>query len=90
VEEVCIDVRDVDYEWFREVRVFLDRVSDRFYLPEESVQRLGEQDETTGDYFLLDGQITAANVEIQVEGQRMTVWTVPTSHLRSRPAERRG
>src|SRR4051812_34924055 len=86
IEEVHIDVRDVDYEWFRGVKAFLDRGSDRYYLPRESAERLGEIDEDTGDFFLIDGQVEAKADEIEVEGVEVPVWTVACAQLKVRPA----
>lgn len=89
MEEVRIDIRDVDYEWFSDVRAFLDRDADRYYLPRESVERLGELDEESGDYHLIDGQVTATADKIEVDGQVLSVWGVGTTGMRIRPAERR-
>jgi len=86
VEEVSIDVQDVDYEWFRDVAAYLDRDCDRYYLPRESAERMGEIDEETGNFFLIDGQVEAKAEEIEVGGRRLPVWSVGCSELVSRPS----
>jgi hypothetical protein len=55
LEMVSIDVRDVDHEWFRDVDAYLDRDLGRYYFPRESAERLGELDEETGNFHLIDG-----------------------------------
>jgi hypothetical protein len=89
MEEVIIDVRDIDYTWFIGVQAFLDRDADLYYLPRESADRLGEPDDETGDYFLLDGQVTARADEIEVAGVRVPAWSVGTTQILTRPAEKR-
>ncbi len=59
MEEVRIDVRDLDYTWFEDVRAYLDRDADCYYLPKESADRLGEPDDDSADYFLIDGRVEA-------------------------------
>jgi hypothetical protein len=86
MEEVRIDVRDVDYEWFRDVRAFIDREFDRYYLPRESAERLGEIDDETGDFYVIDGRVEAKADEIEVDGQRMPVWSIGCGDLIVRPA----
>lgn len=86
MEEVHIDVRDVDYEWFRDVRAFLDRDSDIYHFPRESADRLGEVDDETGDFFLIDGRVEAKADEIDVDGERLPVWSVACSQLTVRPS----
>jgi hypothetical protein len=83
VEEVRIEVRDVDYEWFRDVRAFLDR--DRYHFPLESAERLGELDEETGDFYLINGQVEAKADEIEVDGMKTPVWSVGCGQLTVRP-----
>jgi hypothetical protein len=39
LEEVTIDVRDVDHEWFRDASALLDRDQDRDDLPRQSDER---------------------------------------------------
>jgi hypothetical protein len=88
VEEVRIDVRDVDYTWFEDVKVYLDRDFDLYHLPRESADRPGEPDEETGDFFLVDGQVEAKSDEIEVDGEAIPVWTVGCSQLIVRRAAR--
>ena len=88
-EEVRIDVRDVDFEWFRDVMAFLDRGADAYYLPRESAERLGEIDEETGGFFLIDGQVEALAEELEVAGRRVPVWSVRCSQLTVRPSRAR-
>lgn len=87
VVEVSIDVQDVDYEWFRDVAAYLDRDRDRYCFPRESAERMGEIDEETGDFFLIDGRVEAKADEIEVGGQRLPVWSVGCSELVARPAK---
>lgn len=84
MERVSIDVRDVDYEWFRAVDAFLD--GDRYHFPRESAERLGEADEETGGFFLIDGQVEAHAGEIEMDGERLPVWSVDCGQLTTRPA----
>jgi hypothetical protein len=86
VEEVRIDVRDLDYEWFRDVRAFIDREFDRYYFPRESVERLGEIDDETDVFYLIDGRVEARADEIDVDGQRLPVWSIGCGDLIVRPA----
>ncbi len=86
IEEVRIDVRDIDYEWFRDVKAFIDRESDVYFFPRESVDRLGEADEQTGDCYLIDGQVEARADEIEVGGSPIPVWSVSVGQLITRPA----
>jgi hypothetical protein len=86
IEEVSIDVRDVDHSWFEGVKVFLDRDSDRYYLPRESMERLGELDPDTGDAWLIDGVVEARADEIEVDGQVVPCWSVSCARLIVRPA----
>jgi len=86
IEEVTIDVRDVDYEWFRDVRAFVDRDRDRFYLPREAAERLGEIDPDTGDAWLIDGRVEAKAEEIDVDGGLVPCWSVGCDQLIVRPA----
>ncbi len=86
IEEVRVEVLDIDHEWFRDVRAFLDRASDLYYLPRESAERLGAIDEDTGDFFLIDGRVEARADEIEVAGVTVPVWTVACAQLRVRPA----
>jgi len=88
VEEVRIDVRDVDYTWFEDVRAYLDRDLDLYHLPRESADRLGEPDDETGDYFLIDGHVEAKADKIEVDGETIPVWTVGCARLIARPAAR--
>ena len=85
-EEVRIDIRDVDYDWFRDVKAFIDRESDVYFFPRESVDRLGEADEHTGDYYLIDGQVEARADELEVSGSPIPVWSVSAGQLITRPA----
>lgn len=85
VEEHEIDVRDVDTEWFLNVRVWLDRITDRYYLPRESAARLGEMAED-GSYCLLDGAVTAVQEHIEVSGQHVAAWSLPVWALTTRPS----
>src|SRR5262249_22989785 len=86
MEEVRIDVRDVDYEWFRDVKAFLDRDLDRYLFPQESADRLGEFDEDAGCYYLIDGQVEAKADEIESDGQHTACWSVSCAQLIVRPA----
>lgn len=88
MEEVNIDILDVDYEWFRDVRAFTDSGRDRFYLPRESAERLGELDKESGGFHLLDGRVTASPDEIEVNGGPLPVWVVNASEIRTRPTIR--
>lgn len=85
-EVVRIDVRDVDYSWFEDVKAYLDRGFDWYHFPRESAERLGEQDDETGSYFLIDGHVEARADEIEVDGESIPVWTVGCSQLIARPA----
>jgi hypothetical protein len=86
MDEVRIDIQDVDYEWFRDVKAFLDRDSDLYYFPRESAERLGEIEEETGDFYFIDGQIEAKADEIEIDGSRIPVWAVGCGRLTVRPA----
>jgi hypothetical protein len=85
-EDVRIDVRDVDYEWFRNVAAYLDRSRGTYHFPRESAERLGEVDEDTGDFFLIDGQVKARADVIEVDGGRIPVWSVTCAQLKVKPA----
>lgn len=87
MEEHFIDIRDLDTEYFEGVRVWLDRGLDRYYLPQESAARLGEASED-GNYALLDGSVIAEAAEIEVGGQTVLAWGVPTNQLVTRPSRR--
>lgn len=87
LDEVRIDVRDVDYEWFRDVKAFLDR--DRYLFPRESAERLGEADEGSGNFNLIDGQVEAEADEIEVDGRPLPVWSVDCANLIVRPSSER-
>lgn len=89
MEEVRIDVRDVDYSWWEDVRAYLDRELDIYYLPKESADRLGEPDAETGGYWLIDGQVEAKADEIEVDGANVLVWSVGIAQLMTRPAKQR-
>jgi hypothetical protein len=86
VEEHTIDVRDIDTEWFVDVRVFLDRARNRYLFPAESVERLGEAEPEDGTYALLDGQVIAEPEETEIGGIPYAVWSVPVGRLVTRPA----
>lgn len=88
MEEHLIDVRDVDGEYFERVWVWLDRAADRYHLPLESVERLGEPDDEN-NYLLLDGSLVAERDEAEVGGRRTTTWSVPVTRLTTRPARQR-
>ena len=66
--------------------VYLDRVLDRYLLPRESAERLGDYDPETRSYVLLDGRVEALAEEIEVGGRTVPVWSVPVRQLRVRPA----
>lgn len=85
MEEVLIDVRDVDYEWFRDVKAFLDRDRDCYLFPRESAERLGEFDEDAGCYHLIDGQVEAKADEIELDGVPVPVWSVANGQIIVRP-----
>lgn len=87
LEEVRIDVRDVDFTWFEDVAAYLDRDSDRYYLPRESAERLGEPDEETGGFWLIDGHVEALADEIEINGRLVQVWEVGITQLLTRPAK---
>lgn len=89
MEEVRIDVRDVDYSWWEDVKAYLDRDFDIYYLPKESADRLGEPDEETGGYWLIDGQVEAKADEIELDGAKLPVWSVGVAQLLTRPAKQR-
>jgi hypothetical protein len=86
IEEVRIDVRDVDYEWFRDVQVFLDRDTDIYHFPRKSAERLGEIDEETGDFHLIDGQVEATAGEVEVDGVCVSVGSAGCDQLVVRPS----
>ncbi|HEX3151485.1 MAG TPA: hypothetical protein VHR66_25630 [Gemmataceae bacterium] len=86
MEEHLIDVCDLDGEYFVNVRVWLDRGIDRYYLPRESAERLGEPD-PDGNYALMRGTVTAEAEEIGLGGETIKVWGVSVGQLRTRPAE---
>ena len=85
MEEHLIDIRDLDTEYFLCVRVWLDRASDRLYLPRESAERVGEPDED-GNFLLLDGAVIAEAETIEVNGVKTPAWSVPVGLLVTRPA----
>lgn len=85
-EEVSIDVRDLDYSWYEAVRAYLDRNYDLYYLPLESVERLGEPDEENGNYYLTAANIEAEADELEIDGHAMPVWSVGCAQLIVRPA----
>jgi len=89
MEEVRIDVRDVDYSWFQDVKAWLDRDFDLYYLPRESAERLGEQDKESDDYWLLDGRVQARADSVEVDGASVEAWCVSVGQLIVRPAEQR-
>lgn len=86
MEEVRLDVRDVDYEWFRDVKAFLDRDLDRYLFPQESADRLGDFDADAGCFYLIDGQVEAKSDEIELDGVPVPVWSVGCGDLIVRPA----
>jgi hypothetical protein len=88
LEEVLIDVRDVDYTWFVDVIAYLDRDFDKYYFPRESAERLGEPDEETGDFYLIDGRVQAEADQIQVNGVSIEVWCADCGQLIVRPARK--
>jgi hypothetical protein len=85
MEEHFVDVRDPDTKYFERVRVWLDRATDRYHLPEESAARMGEPAED-GTYLLLDGTVVAEPVYVGADGDTVKVWTVPVHRLVTRPA----
>jgi hypothetical protein len=86
MEEVRIDVRVVDYGWLRDVRAFIDCEFDRYYLPRESAECLGEIDDNTGDFYLIDRRVEARTDEIEVDGERLPVWSINCGEFTARPA----
>jgi hypothetical protein len=85
LEKVSIDIRDVDHEWFRDVDAYLDRDLGRYYFPRESAERLGELDEETGTFHLMDGLVEAEAGDIELEGRRIPAWSAPCDQLIVRP-----
>lgn len=85
-EEVSIDVRDLDYNWFEGVKAYLDRDCDLYYLPLESVERLGEPDEENGNYYLTAANVEAEADELEIDGKAIPVWSVGCAKLIVRPA----
>lgn len=89
MEQHRIDVRDIDpHRWCEDVPVFLDRSADVFYFPKDSIDRIGEPDEESGNYWLLDGRVEAEADQIEVDGEPVPVWTVRVGELVTRPARR--
>lgn len=88
MEEHLIDVRDVDYEYFEGVSVYLDRGFDRYHFPRESAERLGEYDEENGTFYLIDGRVETEPDEIEVNGRKIETWSVGVNQLVTRPARR--
>lgn len=88
IEDHVIDVRDIDpYRWCEGVRAFLDRSTNDYFFPLESIERLGEPDEDdSGSYWLLDGAVEAEAAEIEIAGQPVPVWRVPVGMIVTRPA----
>jgi hypothetical protein len=86
VEEHIIDICDLDGEYFVNVRVWLDRSLDRYYLPRESAERLGEQQDG-GAFYFFKGEVEAEPEEIEVGGQTLEAWGVSVGQFRTRPAE---
>jgi len=62
---------------------------DRYHLPRKSAERLGEPDEETGSFWLIDGQVEACADEIEIDGATVPVWESGASPLMSRPAKAR-
>lgn len=86
LDKVNIDVLDRDRTWFEGVIAYLDREYDNYYFPLESVERLGELDEESGNYYLIDSDIEAEAEEIEVGGQTVPAWCVGCERLIVRPA----
>jgi hypothetical protein len=89
IEMVRIDVRDVDTNWFEDVVAYLDRGLDLYYLPRESAERLGEFDEETGNYWLIDGRVEAISSDIEFGGTAVPAWEISVTQLLTRPARSR-
>lgn len=88
MEEHVLDICDLDGEYFVNVRVWLDRTADRYFLPRESAERLGELGDD-GNFSFFRGTVEAEPEEIDVAGQRVQAWGVSVGQLRTRPAQRR-
>jgi|LNFM01.1.fsa_nt_gb hypothetical protein len=86
MEQVHIDIRDLDYRWCEAVELFFDRGLDIYYFPRESADRLGELDEESGNYYLTAANVEAEPDEIEIEGQRIPVWSVRVGNLVTRPS----
>ena len=56
--------------------------------PRESAERLGGIDENTGDSFLIDGQVEARSDEMELDGERLPVWSAGSGRLIVKPAVR--
>jgi hypothetical protein len=85
MQAVRIDVQDRDGAWFEGVLAYLDRELDRYFLPRESAERLGEYDPETGNYVLLDGLVEAQADVIEVDGRVVPGWSLATTQLLVRP-----
>lgn len=84
MEEHFIDVCDLDGEYFTNIRVWLDRTLDRYYLPRESAERLGElQDD--GNFYFFRGTVEAGPEEIEVDRKLIKAWGVSVGRLKTRP-----
>lgn len=86
MEEHLIDICDLDGEYFANVRVWLDRGTDRFYLPRESAERLGELTDN-GTFLLFRGTVEAEPEQIEVNGNSIAAWGVSVCRLQTRPAQ---
>ena len=85
MEEHFVDVRDGDVGYTERVRVWLDRVTDRYHLPRESAERLGKP-AADGTYHLFAGTVIARPIFVGFKGDTVRVWTVPVRELATRPA----
>lgn len=85
MEEHFVDVRHPDGRYVERVRVWLDRATDRYHLPEASAARLGSPGDG-GDYLLLGNSVTAKPVFVGRNGDTVRVWTVSAHQLATRPA----
>ncbi len=88
IEAVKLHVRDFDYEWFRDVLMYLDRDLDLFHFSRISTDRLGELDEYTGNNYLIDCRVETKSNEIVVDCMIVLVWSVDCGQLIVRPETR--
>lgn len=79
----------MDYTWFEDVQAYLDRDHDLYHFPQASAERLGEVDDETGNFYLIDGLVEATPDEVDIDGATIPVWSVEVTQLLTRPAKQR-